>query len=100
MTKDKIAGALGLCRRAGKIVAGTYLVKEEIRLGRAALVLIASDAGADAAKKLEALAVHREISVRRIPLTKAEMANAIGKSTEAVCVAIPKEFLNLVLASL
>jgi ribosomal protein L7Ae-like RNA K-turn-binding protein len=100
MTKEKIAGALGLCRRAGKITAGTYLVKEEIRCGRAALVLIASDAGADAREKLSRLAAHKGISVRETPLTKSEMAQAIGKSGEAVCASVPKEFLNLVLASL
>ena len=40
------------------------------------------------------------IPVKETLLNKAEMAQAIGKSGEAVCVAIPKEFLNLVLASL
>lgn len=100
MTKEKVAGALGLCRRAGKIISGTYLVKEEVRSGRAALVLFASDAGADARKKLESLAARKGLPVKEAPLTKAEMAQAIGKSGEAVCVSVPKEFLNLVLASL
>ncbi len=100
MTGEKIAGALGLCRRAGKITSGAYLVKEEIRRGKAAIVLLASDTGSDTEKKISSLAAHKEISVRRIPLTKAMLGQCIGKKGEVVCVAIPKEFLNLVLASL
>ena len=100
MTGEKIAGALGLCRRAGKIIPGAYLVKEEIRKGKAAIVLLASDAGLDTEKKISALAVHKEIPVRRIPLTKALLGKCIGKRGEVVCVAVPKDFLNLVLASL
>lgn len=100
MTGEKIAGALGLCRRAGKIVAGAYLVKEEIRKGKAAIVLLGSDTGADTETKIARLCEHKGIPVRRISLTKTQLAKCIGKSGEAVCVAVPKEFLNLVLASL
>ncbi len=100
MTGEKIAGALGLCRRAGKIVVGAYLTKEEIRKGKAAIVLLACDAGADAEKKLSGLASGKGIEVRRIGLSKARLAQAVGKRGEAVCVAIPREFLNLVLASI
>ena len=100
MTGEKIAGALGLCRRAGKITSGLYLVKEEVHSGKAKLVLLAEDAGKDAEKKLCALAESGQIPVHRIPLNKRELAKCIGKQGEAVCVAVPKEFVNLVLASI
>ena len=100
MTSEKIAGALGLCRRAGKITAGTYLVKEEIKKGKAAIVLLASDAGLDAEKKLSRSAEEKSIPVKRIPLTKKEMGNCLGKSGEVVCVSVGQEFYNLVLASM
>ena len=100
MTAKKIAGTLGLIRRAGKITAGTYLVCEEIRRGKAAIVLIASDAGQDGERKLSRLAGHHGIPVRRIDLTKAQLGAAIGKKGETTCVTVPKEFLNFVWTSL
>ncbi|MBR2616233.1 MAG: ribosomal L7Ae/L30e/S12e/Gadd45 family protein [Clostridia bacterium] len=100
MTEGKIVGALGLCRRAGKVTVGAYLVKEEIRSGRAALVLIALDTGEDTKEKLLRLAEHRGVRTERIALNKAALAAAVGKEGEAVCVSVPKEFVNLVLASL
>ena len=100
MKKEKLSGALGLVRRAGGITQGTTLVCEAIRGGKAALVLIAADTGPNTEKKVSALAQHREVPVFRIVLTKAELARCIGKENESVCVSIPKEFKNLVLASL
>jgi len=97
---EKLSGALGLCRRAGKVTSGTFLVSEEIRKSRAALVLIASDAGKDAERKMISLAQPRLIPVQRVSLTKSELALALGKEGEVNVVSVPKEFLNLVLASL
>lgn len=100
MTGEKIRGALGLCRRAGKVTVGTTLVKEELHKGRAALVLLASDAARNTEERIVPLAGHKRVPVRRIPLTKKELGSAIGKNGEAVCISVPKEFVNLVLASL
>ena len=100
MTSAKIAGALGLCRRAGKITAGTYLVREEVRKGKAAIVLLASDAGRDAEKKLFLSAEEKSVPVKRIVLTKKELGACLGKSGEVVCVSVGPEFYNLVLASM
>ena len=100
MSASKIQGALGLCRRAGKVTLGITLVKEEMHKGRAALVLLAEDAAKNTEDKIIPLAAHKEIPVKRIPLSKKELGEAIGKNTEAVCVCIPREFVNLVLASL
>ncbi len=100
MTKDKIRGALGLCRRAGKVAQGITLVKEELHRGRAALVLLAEDAAKNTEDRIVPLAGYKGVPVRRISLNKKELAQAIGKNGEAVCVSVPREFVNLVLASL
>ncbi len=100
MTADKLRGALGLCRRAGKVTVGITLVKEQLHKGNAALVLLAADAAKNTEDRILPLAEHKAIPVRRVSLTKKELALAVGKSTEAVCVSVPKEFVNLVLASL
>ncbi len=100
MTEEKIAGALGLVRRAGKITVGSYLVREALLKQKAALVLFASDAGMSGEKKIVSVAERMGIPTRRIGLSKVQLAECVGKKGEAVCVSVPKEFLNLVLASL
>jgi len=100
MKNEKIAGALGLCRRAGKITVGVFLVKEQLHRGSAALVLLASDAAENAEKKIAPLAKNKQVPLRRIPLSKEELGKCVGKNKGVVCVAIGQEFLNLVLASL
>ncbi len=100
MTGAKLAGSLGLASRAGRITVGTYLVLDQIRKGKAALVVFAADAGRDAQRKLAVPAEKKGIPVRQCALSKKELAQAVGKSGEAVCVSVPQEFLNLVLASL
>ena len=100
MKKEKIRGALGLCRRAGKVKAGIVPVKEALHRGEAALVLLASDAAKNTQDRILPLSEHKGVPVHRVLLDKKEMAQAIGKNGEAVCVSVPREFVNLVLASL
>ena len=100
MSASGILGALGLCRRAGKITMGTTLVKEEMHKGKAALVLLAQDAAKNTEDKVLPLANHKGVPVKRISLTKKELGMAMGKDKEVVCVSVPREFVNLVLASL
>lgn len=100
MNKEKISGALGLVCRAGKITPGATLVREALRRGKSALVLIAADTGPNTEKKIAPLAQHRSVPVYRVVLTKEEMGRCLGKTKEVVCVSIPEEFKNLVLASL
>ena len=100
MTGEKIAGALGLCRRAGKITVGAFLVKEEIRRNQEGIVLLAEDAKANTEKKILPAASLAGIPCHRIVLTKKELGECMGKDGEVPCVFVPREFVNLVLASL
>ena len=96
MNKERMGKALGLCRRAGKITAGTGLVRDEIRKGKAALVLLASDAAKNTEDRILPLAEKKKIPVERISLTKEEIGRAIGRKKETPCVCVPGEFVDLV----
>lgn len=100
MNKEKLALALGLCRRAGKLILGTPAVTEGVIKGKARLVLIASDASDNTAERLTALCENRRVEARKIPLTKAELSDACGLMRESAAAGIPREFLNLVSAAL
>lgn len=100
MATDKLALSLGLVRRAGKLTIGTPLVLEDLRRGRAALVILASDVSENGSKKILALASHRTVSVKKCDLTKSELAHAVGVERSVAAVAVPAEFLTLVSASL
>lgn len=100
MNGSKIAGALGLCRRAGSIAAGAWETVEWIRTGKAAIVLLAADAAANTERRVALPAQKAGVAVRRVSLTKKEIASLWGTRDSVACVAIPQKFLNLVLASM
>ena len=52
MTNQAILQLLGLAARARKVISGEELVVNEVRHGKAKLVLLASDASANTSKKL------------------------------------------------
>jgi ribosomal protein L7Ae-like RNA K-turn-binding protein len=58
-------GLLGLARRAGALETGTSSVRTALRVGRAHLVVVASDAAEGQAGKVIRLARARERPVRR-----------------------------------
>ena len=100
MAAHKLALSLGLVRRAGALSVGTPLVLEELRRGKAALVILAADASENGAGKIQALAAHRSANVVRSELTKADLAHAVGVTRAVAAVSVPAEFLTLVSASL
>lgn len=53
MTNQAAFQLLGLAARARKVISGEELVIKEIRSGKAKLVLLASDASANTAKKIK-----------------------------------------------
>lgn len=71
--EERALSALGLARRAGKVVVGFEQTKAALKDGDAAVLLTASDAGADGAEKLRRLAAGR-------PLVAAFTAQAQGEA--------------------
>ena len=53
MMEDKLAGLLGMCRRAGRLTTGFDAVTALAAEGRAALILAASDVSGGAGARLD-----------------------------------------------
>ena len=94
MATDKLALSLGLVRRAGKLSVGTPLVLDDLRRGKAKLVILASDVSENGSKKILALAGHRGVSVTVCGMTKNELAHAVGVSRSVAAVSVPAEFIT------
>ncbi len=81
--KIKIPTTVSLAKRAGKVASGEDAVKESIRNGSAALVILAEDAGANTFKSVTDSCAY--YNVKYISLgTKEELGRAIGNSFNAV----------------
>jgi len=72
-----ISGLLGLCSRAGQITLGTDMVIQEIRSGRAGLVLLDEGASQGTKKKISDACAYRSVPLHRMP--EGEIDRACGK---------------------
>ena len=75
---DKLAGALGLARRAGRIEIGTDAVRRAIKRNAARVIVVASDRSERTRQKVLVLAGGREIDVIEGP-TQGELGESVGK---------------------
>lgn len=75
---QRCLGYLGLARRAGQLVSGFERVQAVVNEGRAKVLLIASDAGPNARKKLGA-GGGEEAPIRVELLSRGELSLALGK---------------------
>lgn len=83
---ERVYGLLGLARRAGKLVDGQERVLDAVTSKRAALLVVALDAGANGHKKLLDKAATYEVNVFTVP-TKSSLGRAIGRA-EASAIAV------------
>lgn len=84
MTPAKLSGLLGLCRRCGRLVTGFDAVVALCETEEA-LLMLASDASPRTVKELRFRAAHRPI--HRLPLSKDEIAHAVGSQKPIACLA-------------
>ncbi len=70
-------GILGLARRAGAVIMGSEAVRQSVRGGHADLVLVAEDAAAGQAAKVERLLAHSDVPWRKFG-TRVELGAALG----------------------
>lgn len=85
---DKTLSLLGLMRRANAIAIGETATGNAARSGEAKLLLLASDASDNAAKRIRGFAEGRKLKTVTLPYTKDEIAAATGKvgcSMAAIC---------------
>lgn len=74
----RIAGLLGMARRAGKLTAGFDAVASLVSGGTAAAVMVAADLSEKTEKELRFAARNHPIPLLRLPLTKEEIGGALG----------------------
>ena len=87
MQNDRILSMLGLCMKAGKIKSGGFQTEEAVKSGKAWLVIIATDASGNTAKKFGDMCSFYEVPKATYG-TKDTLGRAIGKeerSVMAVC---------------
>ncbi len=91
--QDRLLGALGLCRRAGKLICGVDLICTELRKSAARTqtvqaVLAASDVSDNTRKKLNDKCNFYGVSLILLPYRAEELAAAVGKDAPIGAVAI------------
>lgn len=74
----KLAGLLGMARRAGKLTTGFDAVAGLISQEKAALVLTAADLSPKTEKELHFAVKDKVVPIVSMPLTKEEAGNACG----------------------
>jgi len=80
MTNQAAFQLLGLAARARKVISGEELVIKEIRSGKAKLVLLASDASANTAKKIKDKCTYYNVEYRVFG-DRYDLGHATGKET-------------------
>ena len=90
--QKKFAGLLGIAKKAGRVVAGTNLVTDSIRSGSVSkcphAVFLASDVSENTRKRITNCCTYYEVPLHSIPMTIAEIGDAIGKSGSVSAVGI------------
>lgn len=91
---DRLLGAIGLCRKAGKMICGVPLICTEMRKkGQIHAVLAAADASDNTKKKLNDKCKFYGVPLIFLPYTAEQLAAAVGKDAPIGAVAITDERL-------
>ena len=80
---NKFFSLLGLCKRAGKLVAGEVAAEQAVRKKQAYLLILAQDASKNTKKKFTNSAVYYELPLAEIG-TKEELGRAIGAEMRSI----------------
>lgn len=89
---NKLAGLLGLARRAGKITAGTDAVIKEMTKGHAKAVLLASDASPRTQENIKRACAEKKIGCLQTDLNKEQLGASIGRGETAVTAVADSSF--------
>lgn len=81
---DKVLNYLSLARKAGLAELGEEPVGAAARMGKATLVVVASDAGDHTWRRAKSFVSGTKQQLVRIPFTKDEMGFAIGRTSLAI----------------
>ncbi len=101
-TNGALLGAIGLCRKAGRLILGTDAVCLALREKKKPFgVLAANDVSANTAKRLADKCNTYGVPLRQIGASGEELAAAVGKGAKTAAVAVTDaELWRLVLSRL
>ena len=86
---DRLLGAIGLCKRAGKMICGVPLICTEMRKGsQIYAVLSALDASDNTKKKLNDKCKYYGVTLIELPYTADRLSAAVGKDAPIGAVAV------------
>ena len=90
---EQLLFAIGLARKAGKMIVGTDAVFDEIRKRKVLIVLCAKDVSDNTKKKISDCCTYHNVKLYCSDLSKNDLGHAIGKSY-AACVGITDQNLS------
>lgn len=94
--EDRIINAFGLAKRAGKCVMGTEMCVENIRCGKAKLVVCASDLSANTLKRFNDSCSYHNVELIFLKADKLTLGQRLGKNNGTSSAAILDEgFVNI-----
>ncbi|MCY0876367.1 MAG: ribosomal L7Ae/L30e/S12e/Gadd45 family protein [Firmicutes bacterium] len=94
-----LLSAVGLAARAREVVSGEDFCFRAIRQGRARVVLLASDAGANGAKKVRDKCAFYHVPLV-VTLNRDDLGRAIGKPSRTVVAITSAAFADMVLQAI
>ena len=77
--RRELASALGLCRKAGKLLLGFDAVADAVKRDKACLLLMAKDLSPKSAGEIYRLAHNKNIKVAAIQATMDDLWHTLGK---------------------
>ena len=93
-SRQKLLSALGLCRKAGKLICGTPLICDALRSAqKPCAVIMASDNSENTQKKLSDKCAFYGVELIVLSLSGDALSGAIGKSGRISAVAVTDENL-------
>ena len=84
MEHDRALGLLSLAKKGGNIQLGEENTGSACRAGRAALILVASDAAENAFHRARTFSHAGKTTFIRVPYTKEELGGACGRGVRAL----------------
>ena len=91
--ENKLLMALGMCARAGQLIAGVPMICDALRRGGAGApktVFIASDLSDNTLKRISDRTTYYKVKLVKLECDGATLAKAVGKSAVLTAVAVPQ----------
>lgn len=87
--REKLFGAVSLCRKAGKLVMGGDASEQAARSGKAALLLLTKDLSQRSVGRMERVCAESGVPLARLPILMGELAPYVGKDYGILAVCDP-----------